>query len=173
MANYHTHFCTAFPMTENQAKWSIGLNSLLKASFDEEEHLEQTYDPSIYDLDIVRPVVSEFDDRAISNLDITWQVDPTDLTASSGHLIVSDKDGETPVECPTIFLQAIMQKFELDDTWGLEWCNTCSSNCPGGFGGGIAIVSKDSVSYETTSEWLAKVNVENASSPQMDEGLSM
>lgn len=160
-------------MTENQAKWSIGLNSLLKASFDEEEHLEQTYDPSIYDLDIVRPVVSEFDDRVISNLDITWQVDPTDLTASSGHLIVSDEDGETPVECAAIFLQAIMQKFELDDTWGLEWCNTCSSNHPGGFGGGIAIVSKDSVSYETTSNWLSKIEAKNDQNDEPEAGPSL
>jgi hypothetical protein len=69
-------------------------------------------------------------------------------------LLINDDAGEGNVNPVCIFIQTVLEKFQLDDVVGFSWSGTCSKPDPEGFGGGAVVITRNDSGWINTGSWL-------------------
>ena len=144
MSNCHTELCFEFPLPEEAAKIAIELNDLIESYSRAIFHTTPTVEnnPLFKEIMTKNPDVGVYTGCSCEYID--------------GKLRVETKDDNANVEMLSYIMQVVLKEFNINTVCGIEWSQHCSRHIPGGFGGGLAIVTKDNIQNFTTHEMFMK-----------------
>jgi len=135
MADYFTNFSFNLPLTDPaQKEHALNLAQIARVHRFEDEQLPADFPPPLQD------VLEE------------WNFE-VEEDGEDGLWVHSDSGG---VDAACVFIQHLLQKFNLTLRVGFEWSHDCSKPRPDAFGGGAALISKEEIKIMSTGDWLAE-----------------
>jgi hypothetical protein len=137
MADYFTNFSLVVPLeTEDQQTYALELAH--KAG--------KAQQGDIVPEDFPKALVHAIED---------WQFETeADTSATSYGLWLHSEYGGVDAVC--VFIQHLLQKFELKSCVAFEWSHDCSKPREDAYGGGAAIITAKKVKTMSTGGWVSK-----------------
>jgi hypothetical protein len=152
MANYYSAASFIIPLTPDQAKFALSVIYCLEddAEFDksfDEQHEDFDFDKSVFELS--KTIFNnhlEVDDPDYFSLEFCAEKDETGLWVSCEEYINSHN--------AAYLTHAILKFFNINKPVLIEVGSWCDRRQLEGFGGHAAFVTRDSVEWVSTSQWL-------------------
>ena len=137
MADYFTQFSTEIDMPSKEtATAAVELLAEIETILDKE-------DPDAWPEDLA----------AFKDIGIYWGPDVS-AVADGERIYIHDASGTPNLEFVGAYAQVVLKRFMPTEAIGIEYACICSKNRPGGFGGGVILVTADSIEFRHSGELI-------------------
>jgi len=149
MANYYTQASFIFKLTTEQALFAIEVAKCLEDErFQQESFKTHSAIFEFSALEVAKLFASKSDNYEASNYELEFdiEIDSEGVWISHDEVINTDN--------ASIFIQIILNYFQIDTYVFFEACTFCSKKCLDGFSGIAYFITKDEIKWQSTHSWV-------------------
>ena len=139
MANNYTHTSLIVELPDQAAvDYALGIHASAEEARNEDAPLPADFPESLKD--------------SVEN----WYFDVEDNKPPSGLYGIWIHSENSDIDSIAVFIQHLMQKFDIKDPICFEWADDCSRPLLDAYGGGAAIITVDDIKCMSTGGWISR-----------------